>query len=340
MKRKLLFTAALATTFIATTQAQTFTNASFETWNSYTVSGLSLEAPTGGWYGVDSLIKAISPIAGLSGITITAQKQLFKSTVAHTGSFSAEVKSAFIGDSVGNVPGIFSNAQIGIDILGALAAGSSADLLQFVTFSGGTSVTAQVDTVKAWVQLDHATSSDTAVVNVSAVKTVPSSSGSDSTAVLGTGTGLIYPGDSTFVQIAVPVIYLDATVPQRLIVTFMSSNFASDTVHSGNDLKVDDVSYTYKAGTSSINQPLLSENRILVYPNPATNQVYFNLSADVKATDYSLSVFDINGRLVSQEQLKQAINVKNVSSWSKGHYFYQLNDMKSGKMEHGKFIVE
>ena len=137
-------------------------------------------------------------------------------------------------------------------------------------------------------------------------------------------------------------MYADTTIiPQKLIVAFMSSNFAGDTIHAGNKMRVDDVSYSYKTSSgTAIIQPLMSENNILVYPNPTKNQVYFNLSASVKPTDFNLSVYDINGRLISNEQLKQAVNSKNVSTWSKGTYYYQLNDTKNGKNEKGQFIVE
>jgi hypothetical protein len=337
MKKTLLLVASLATTLFTTTQAQTFANASFETWHNYTVGSLALEAPVS-WYGVDSLVTFIAPLAVIGGIHITPEKQLFKSTVAHSGSFSAEVKSAFIGTEVGNVPGIFSNAQIGIDIMGALGA-TPEDILNYVSYTGGTAITAQVDTVKAWILLDSL-QMDQAVVNVSAVKTVQSSTNQDSVVLLGTGMQIIERGPNAFRQISIPVLYADAQVPEKLIVVFMSSNFAADTIHAGNDLKVDDVSYSYKAGTVSIQQPLLSENKVLVYPIPATHHIYFNLSAAVKATDFKLSIYDINGRLISQEQLKQAVNAKDVSGWAKGNYIYRLSNTQNDSVENGKFIVE
>lgn len=333
--------AALITSFAASTQAQTFANASFETWHTYTSGSGSLNAPDG-WYGVDSLLYGMAPLASLAGFTISPAKQLFQSTVAHTGTYSAEVKSVFVGDTLGNIPGIFSNAQVNINFTGFILGGADpSTILQYIAYTGGTAVTAQVDTVKAWVQLDSATSKDTAIVTATTIKTVAGSSG-DSTVVVGLGTYAIVPGSSSFVQIAIPLTYADATtIPEKLIVAFVSSNYQADTIHSGNDLKVDDVSYSYKTNSgTSIVQPLLSENKLLVYPNPTKNQIYFNLNASVKPADFNLSVYDINGRLISTEQLKQAINSKNVSNWSKGTYYYQLNNGKNGQSENGQFIVE
>jgi len=339
MKKTLLLTTALSVALFTAAQAQTMTNASFETWHNVSPSSLALTAPDG-WYGADSLVAGIAPLASvLANIDITAQKQLYKSTVAHSGSFSAEVKSAFLGDDVGNAPGIFANAQIGINLLGALG-GTPEDILNYVSYTGGTSVTAQVDTVKAWVQLDSAVSMDNAMISVSAVKNVQASGGGDSTAIIGSGMYVVQRGNDSWVQVAVPVLYADAQVPEKLIVVFLSSDFNADTIHAGNGLKVDDVSYTYKSGGTSIVQPLMSENRMLVYPVPARNEVYFNLRADVKPGDFDLSVYDINGRLISAETLKQAVNTKDVSAWTKGNYIYRLTDRKSHQAEHGKFIVE
>ncbi|WP_190277236.1 T9SS type A sorting domain-containing protein [Taibaiella lutea] len=342
MKKKLLIAALVAGVF-STAHSQTFTNASFETWHNYTVGFLppmNLTAPTGGWYGVDSLVAYVAPLATIGGINITAQQQLFQSNLAHSGTSSAEVRSAFIGTDVGNVPGIFANARINIDLVAAMA-GNPEDILNFVSYDGGTAVTAQVDTVKAWVSLDSTTSMDEGFITATAVKIVPGSSGGDSTVVVGMGTAIVTRGTADFREFAIPLTYADNTVPEKLIVTFMSSNFAADTVHEGNSMKVDDVSYSYKPSSGvGIRQPLFSESKILVYPNPGKNQIYFNLDATAKPSDYSLSIFDINGRIISKEQLNNAVNLKDVSGWAKGSYFYTLTNDKNNTKEQGKFVVE
>lgn len=346
MKRKLLI-AALLTGACGASQAQTFTNAGFETWHDYSVNTslfppfnpLALKAPTGGWSGVDSLIAGVTPLAAAGSITILPQQQLFQSNIAHSGNSSAEVRSAYIGEDMGNVPGILVNANINIDLAAAMA-GNPEDILDFVSYDGGTAVTAQVDTVKAWISLDSTTSMDEGYITASTVKTFQVSSG-DSTVVIGMGTAVVTRGNADFREIMVPLTYTDNTVPDKLIVTFMSSNFSADTVHDGNSMKVDDVSFSYKPGSGvGIHQPLFSESKILVYPNPGRNQIYFNLDATVRPSDFNLSIFDINGRLISNEQLSNAINLKDVSAWAKGSYFYTLNNAKNNTKEQGKFVVE
>jgi hypothetical protein len=345
MKKKILI-AALSAGIFSVSRAQTFTNASFETWHNYTVNTgifppnpITLSTPNG-WSGVDSLIAGVTPIAAIGGVNIVPEQQLFQSNVAHSGASSAEVKSAFIGDDLGNAPGIFANAKINIDIAAAMA-GNPEDILNYVTYDGGTAITAQVDTVKAWISLDSVTSMDEGFITASAVRVVQGSSGNDSTVVVGMGTAIVTRGNADFREVSVPLIYTDNTVPEKLIVTFMSSNFAADTIHDGNSMKVDDASFSYKPGSGvGIHQPLFSESKILVYPNPGRNQIYFNLDAAVKPSDYNLSIFDINGRIISSEYLSSAVNLKDVSGWAKGSYFYSLINDETHTKEQGKFIVE
>lgn len=345
MKKKLLLGALLVTTITTVTKAQTFTNASFETWHNYSVNTgifppnpIALTKPDGGWYGVDSLIafaKAATSVIPGNTIVITPQQQLFKSSLAHSGTSSAEVKSANIGDTIGNIPGVFVNAKINVDITAA-AAGNLDDILSLISYEGGTPVTGQVDTVKAWISLDSTANMDEGVIIATTTKMI-----GDSIAVIGTGTTIVTRGTAAFREFSVPLMYADNTVPEKLIVVFMSSNFAADTIHAGNSMKVDDVSYSYKPGTGvGIRQPLFSESKILVYPNPAKNQIYFNLDATVKPSDFSLAIYDINGRVISKEQLQQAVNSKNVAHWAKGSYFYTLVNDKLNTKEQGKFVVE
>ncbi len=344
MKKKLLFFAVFATAFGVKSQAQTFPNASFETWHSYSVNTgifppnpIALTAPTG-WCGVDSLVASVTPFAAAASVTLNPQQQLFQSALFHSGTSSAEVKSINMGDSIGNVPGVLVNAKIDIDITAAataLTGGGTLDLLSLLKYTGGTAVTAQVDTVTAWISLDSTTNLDEGIIVATTVK-----ASGDSTIPVGIGTVVVTRGSAAFREIKIPLVYTNTTVPEKLIVAFMSSNY-NDTMHAGNSMKVDDVSYSYKANSgTAIVQPLLSENNMLVYPNPTKNQIYFNLNASVKPADFNLSVYDVNGRLISSEQLKQAVNTKNVSGWAKGTYYYQLSDAKIGQSEKGQFIVQ
>lgn len=343
MKKKLLFGALLASSLFAATssQAQTMTNASLETWHNLTVGTLALETADN-WHGADSLIAAIAPLATTGGYPITPAKQLYKTTTAHSGQFAAELQSKNIGNAVGNIPGVLSNAKIGIDFFGLITGGNLSDpasILQYLSYTEATPVTQRVDTVSAWIKLDN-TNLDSALITVFATKSVTASGGGDSTAVVGQTQMVVYPVVNEYTRLAIPVQYLNNTVvPDSLIVVFASSNPVADSIHNGNKLYVDDVAFSYQSNGTSIRQPLFADDVALVYPNPASNTIYFNLNAQDRAEDYTLTIADISGRVVLREQLKQAVNAKDVKNWVKGTYFYNLNNSRNGRSAQGKFVV-
>ncbi len=56
------------------------------------------------------------------------------------------------------------------------------------------------------------------------------------------------------------------------------------------------------------------------YPNPATNEIRINL----KEVSAQFRLFDVNGRLVYEDNLTQGINRVDISAISRGKYFIQL----------------
>jgi len=313
---------------VISAKAQTFPNAGFETWTNFSVGGLNLERPNN-WYGTDSLVAAIAPQAAMLGFVISPAQQIFKSSEFHAGTSSVEVRTVAIGSTIGNAPGVFSNAQIGIDLMAAIA-DDPENILDHLTYTGGTSVNAKVDTVFAWVKTGSA-NLDTAIIQISAL------SGTD--VELGAGEYRVQPGNNQFVEVAVPITYTSTEIPSKLLVAFISSDISAEFVHEDNALYVDDVSYT-TAGPVSVRQPLFSEDQLIVYPNPANDVVYFNLNAGVRAQDCVLTVTDVTGKVIFTEQLKQQINAKNVSAWAKGNYFFNLTNTATGKFENGKISVK
>jgi hypothetical protein len=349
MKKTLLFTAVLAGT-LTSTQAQTFSNAGFETWNNFTVAtgfitSVALEAPTT-WSGTDSLIAGLTIPASFIGIEIEPVTQIIKSTDAHSGTYAAEIRTANLGDSLGNVPGALITASVGIDMAAVVGNPDLSDILSLFTYKGGTPILQRkVETVSAWVKLTNQ-NNDNASVVITALQKAKTSGGADTMITIGGGTQIIANNVSNgYREITVPIVYANAnnTATDTLIVVFSSSAVVSpdDSITDGNTLLVDDVSMTTSEGTSlSIRQPVFAEDIALVYPNPAKNIIYFNLNTFQKADDYTLTVTDASGRAILTENLKQQVNEKNVSGWAKGSYFYSLTNTKNGKHLNGKFSVE
>jgi hypothetical protein len=350
MKKTLLLTAVLAGT-LATTQAQTFSNAGFETWNNFNVTtgfpvgSVALEAPTT-WAGTDSLIAGLTLPALFLGVEIDPVTQLIKSTDAHSGTYAAEVKTANLGDSLGNVPGALINAKISLDLASIGSNPDFSSLLSLFTFSGGTpTLGRKVDNVKAWVKT-FSTNIDQASITVNAMQKAKTTANADTLVLIGSGVGLVSANpNNDYVETTVNVTYLNAnnTATDTLIVIFSSSAVAGSGAGftDGNKMLVDDVSMTTSEGTGlSIQQPLFADDIALVYPNPTKNLIYFNLNTFQKAEEYTLMVTDVTGRTILNENLKQQVNEKNVSGWAKGSYFYKLINVKNGKHLNGKFSVE
>lgn len=78
----------------------------------------------------------------------------------------------------------------------------------------------------------------------------------------------------------------------------------------------------------------LNESNFLIYPNPSNN--YINVETNLK--DYSLSVFDVMGKLIYKEKTPQNKTRINISNFSNGIYFLQLAN--GDKIISKKFIKE
>ncbi len=89
----------------------------------------------------------------------------------------------------------------------------------------------------------------------------------------------------------------------------------------------------------SIEDNLLSENQIKIYPNPVKNTFTLDISKSMilASGNLKLQIFDLSGRLVKQvdkiKTFKRNIDINNLNS---GIYLYQLsgngNDIASGKI--------
>lgn len=341
MKKKFLLFAAGAGLAMGNASAQ-FVNlqaSGMETWHDTTISGttfgsVNLQTPES-WHGSDLLVASYADLAAFAGYIIDPAQQIYQSTDAHAGQYAAEIKSKFLGDSVGVMTGALSNAEFQLDIT-AIMGGAGID--ESLAYAGGEPVTEQVDSVSAWVKVESNNSDDAAIL-AQAVKTYQGSNG-DSTVVVGQGFVTIPNTVTAYTEVMIPLTYSDPNiVPDHLVVVFTSSNITAASIHEDNSLKVDDVSYSLKNATG-IRHPLLSENVMLVYPVPASNLVYFNLGATEDPNLYHLQISDLRGRVISEKQLATAVNAENVSQWARGTYFYSLSNIKTGTQQQGKFILK
>ena len=70
----------------------------------------------------------------------------------------------------------------------------------------------------------------------------------------------------------------------------------------------------------------VSDSRCRVYPNPVDKNAYIVIEGD--ESDYEVTLFDMSGRLVHQQQMNAGVNNFDMQPYSPGCYFLRVNDGK------------
>ncbi|MFZ4740970.1 MAG: T9SS type A sorting domain-containing protein [Bacteroidales bacterium] len=76
--------------------------------------------------------------------------------------------------------------------------------------------------------------------------------------------------------------------------------------------------------TTGINEN--SNKQINIYPNPATSNLTINLQQLTKLQNTTVSIYDIQGKLLLQQSITQQQTELNISSFAKGIYIVKLNN--------------
>lgn len=343
MNKNLLFSFLLITTVSTNSFSQSVTsNSGMETWGEHTYSP-TLPITTYNvvfpeqWHSSDQIVGENLDIIMLLGVT--PQNQISKSTDAHSGSFAASVKTVDM-DTFGVVPGILANMNMHLAITMDI---NPSNIWDALSYSGGTPVNGKkVDSVIAWIKLDTS-SNDASGINIIATKKYPNV---DTNTVIGTGFLSIVPNIEGYQRVSVPMTYMDTseTSCDTLLVTFVSSMpsaIPEDTLTPGNEMLVDDVAMVLSDGsTTGIILPLLSENALVVYPNPSEDgRMNFNLNTNLKPSEFSLIISDISGKTLYHQSLKDNINQIDCTQYASGNYFYTLIHNPSQQKENGKFAL-
>lgn len=319
MKKRLL--SLIACACLGTSAQAQIVNPGMETWINYT-SGFppaTLERPTA-WFGTDSIITNLSLLLGF-----TAEKQLIKSSDAHSGSFAAKIITKEQG-TLGNVPGMLMNAEPIIGILDSSFA-----------FNGGTPITGWVDSVFAWVNYTHpgAPGADQAQMSAYAFKTGAGAGGTDS--MVGSGEYMIDP-TSDYTKVALKMNYTSPLMPDKIVILFSSSPFSTGSGLSfdglpGSTLFVDDVSMVM--GTLNVPTVCFGSNEIFAYPNPAKD--VWHLYVPMMNNELSLEVFNTAGQKVAAQHFTSNLTLS-TAAFPAGMYLYHLRNsngqvLKSGKIQ-------
>ena len=123
--------------------------------------------------------------------------------------------------------------------------------------------------------------------------------------------------------------------PDSIIIVFTSSgdggNFLGEV---GSTFIVDDISLVYPSG---LNESLLPEFNVKVFPSPADDQVSFKFPT-TQPEKLLCKVYSLDGRLIKSFSSNHTEYLMDVSNWSQGKYILQVYEDKT-LLSSTKFIV-
>lgn len=311
---KKLFTL-LAISAALSAGAQTVSLGGMESWQTYFAGFLppkQLEKTTG-WHCSDSIAVTFGPLI-MQGQSF--QKQLFKSSDKHNGSFAAKIVT-FEQGNLGPVPAILTNADMQLDTSSQT----------FIKYSGGQPVSQRFNYVNAWIKYEPF-GSDQGQMLAEAVIAGAGANGDDS--VVGQGS-LTIDATNGYEGFSMPIDYINSTVvPDHIRVVFFSS---FGTPEDSTAMYIDDVSIDlFTVGVNTINH---NNEMVHVYPNPATSTIYISSQAN---TPLQCEISNINGQLMKTASFTGKTSV-DINDFTNGLYFFTVKNEHNNLIQKGKFTV-
>ena len=291
-------------------------NGGMETWRTYSSgTSTSLTAPVG-WNAFDSILFYFVPAS-------TPLQQTFQNDSAHSGSYAVKLMTRYQPTAISVISDELSNCALS-------GFGST-----YAT--GGTPVSARIDTVTAWIKYEPR-SGDSGMVQVEAVLAGAAVGGADSVI----GSGLEYtPAGPTMFIVASPTYTKHAykityaagvtAIPDHIQITFYSS--FSTVQHDSTTMYVDDVSM--HIGTTEV--PLMQSTGINVYPNPAGNVVSIRTA---QHTGTKAMVYYMAGQCVASQPLTGYMTGIDVSRLPTGVYTLTLVDAAGRKVYDTRIVKQ
>lgn len=282
------------------TFGQTLPNNSFETWEANPFPSYEEPPP---W-------NTANPFTALAGaVSVT------KSEDANSGEFSARLETIEINiGQTFQAPGLLTLADFNINL----------GTLEF-SFNGGIFLQEKVSKLMGKYKF-------TAAENDSATVLIYCFSHPEGEDIDTIGIGTSYLHDAVeWTDFSVDMFYLSPATPDTFNVLIMSTgSFEIGNMPPGSVMLVDDITIETAVGTDE-NMVVEKAN---IYPIPANDYLTFELN---ESNDYTLNIFDINGRLLKEARFEGNTTSTNISNLSKGTYTYQILD-KKGLRYAGSFI--
>lgn len=233
-------------------------------------------------------------------------------SIVHGGSSALKLQSwnyTFVTE-----PGVATNGNLDIGSL---------------SFVGGTADTVRHGTLNGWYRFAPS-AGDTAFILVAMTRW-----NGTSRDTVGAGYWTEYNTVATYTQIGININYLLPGYPDTMLIVISSSSIGIGTGHIGTSFYVDDLSFSGVIGINEVHSNLISAK---VYPNPAADFLLVETSWRVREKA-SVSIFDINGRLIQKAALVDDKQRLDLSALRNGDYFFDLIEEKGTRLHSGKFSI-
>lgn len=252
--------------------------------------------PTG-W----STVNGSTSILGLC----TAQRETAN---PYSGSSALKIQTGQLGFPVfQTVPGLVSNGTINI---------------QSQSVSGGVPFTDRPTAFTGWYRAEPVNGDTYSMIAVLINE------------VTGDSVGVaIFEGTSTVTDwtfFSQPVQYLNQQTPTLLQITMFASDPNNPQI--GSTVYFDELDY--ESITVGISET--ERERIMVYPNPVINEVYFELGEIEQAV---VSIYNMIGVRIMESNLSGMNNRLDMTSLPSGTYIWQLASLEGEPIKTGKFLV-
>jgi len=153
--------------------------------------------------------------------------------------------------------------------------------------------------------------------------------------VIGGGLLSMNSTSGNWVKAMVPILYDSGAGhnPDTIDILFSSSSLYAPV--PGSTLIIDD-----GQAVMGINDNINAvKANVDVYPNPASTQVNFKVSGS-GINAYGIEVYDITGKKISTNAVKDNMASINTSTYASGLYIYQVYDKSGALMNVGKFSID
>ncbi len=147
--------------------------------------------------------------------------------------------------------------------------------------------------------------------------------------------GLFVHETSEYNSYDLEIEYFSDETPDSILIVFGSSAGAEDfNIHAGSTLYIDNINLVYE--TESGLSIADGDRYVKLFPNPARDRVQLKIN-DWKGLG-NLKVYDQQGRILLEDDIKENTYSISVQDWPAGAYIYKYHS-PSGREESGQFIV-